>query len=50
MITIYTLKDPITNEVRYIEKTKKKKKNRKYSNTSNYKLEKEKSYKISLIK
>ena len=50
MITIYTLKDPITNEVRYIGKTKRKLVDRMYSHTSNYKLEKEKSYKNSWIK
>ena len=50
MITIYTLKDPITNEVRYIGKTKRKLVDRMYSHTSNYKLKKEKSYKNSWIK
>ena len=50
MITIYTLKDPITNEVRYIGKTKRKLVDRMYSHTSNYKLEKEKSNKNSWIK
>ena len=46
MITIYTLKDPITKEVRYIGKTKRKLVDRMYSQTSNYKLSREKVIKI----
>ena len=49
MITIYTLKDPITKEVRYIGKTKRKLVDRMYSHTSNYKLSRERSYKNSWI-
>ena len=50
MITIYTLEDPITKEVRYIGKTKKELVERMYSHISNYRLKKEKSYKNSWIK
>ena len=49
MITIYTLTDPITKEVRYIGKTKRSLRDRMYSHTSNHKLNKEKSYKNSSI-
>ena len=50
MITIYTLEDPITKEVRYIGKTKKELVERMYSHISNYRLKKEKSHKNSWIK
>lgn len=49
MVKIYTLKDPITNEIRYVGKTKKKLVDRWYAHCSNYKLEREKSYKNSWI-
>ena len=49
MVTIYTLEDPITNEVRYIGKTKRSLVDRMYSHMSNYKLERERSYKNSWI-
>lgn len=49
MVKIYSLKDPITNEIRYIGKTTGKLRDRWYSHCSSYKLEKEKSYKNSWI-
>lgn len=49
MVTIYTLTDPITKEVRYIGKTKRSLRDRMYSHTSNHKLNNEKSYKNSWI-
>lgn len=49
MITIYTLSNPITKEVRYIGKTKRKLRFRMYQHLSNYKLMNEKSYKNSWI-
>lgn len=50
MITIYTLSDPITNQVRYIGKTKRELRFRMYAHLSNYKIKKEKNYKNSWIK
>lgn len=49
MITIYTLTDPITKQVRYIGKTKGTLVQRMYAHISNYKLKKEKSHKNSWI-
>ena len=49
MITIYTLTDPITKEVRYIGKTKTTLVKRMYAHISNYRLKKEKSHKNSWI-
>ena len=49
MVKIYTLSDPITQEIRYIGKTNKELVNRWYSHCSNYKLSREKSYKNSWI-
>ena len=49
MIKIYTLRHPLTNEIKYVGKTKGTLKNRWYSHISNYKLSKEKSYKNSWI-
>jgi hypothetical protein len=49
MVKIYTLKDPITNQIRYVGKTKKELRDRWYSHCSNYKLEREKSHKNSWI-
>lgn len=49
MITIYTLSDPITNEIRYVGKTKRELRFRIYAHLSNYKLRHEKSHKNSWI-
>lgn len=49
MVKIYSLKDPITNQIRYIGKTKGNLKDRWYAHCSNYKLEREKSHKNSWI-
>lgn len=49
MVKIYTLKDPITNEIRYVGKTNKELNIRYNAHISAYKLSKEKSYKNSWI-
>ena len=49
MVKIYTLKDPITNEIRYIGKTTGELVDRWYAHCSDYKLSKEKSHKNSWI-
>lgn len=49
MIKIYTLKDPITNEIRYVGKTNKSLKIRYNAHISAYKLSREKSHKNSWI-
>lgn len=50
MVKIYTLKDPITNEIRYVGKTKQSLKARWYSHCSLYRLNRNVSYKNSWIK
>lgn len=49
MVKIYTLKDPITFEIRYVGKTKNSLKNRWYAHCSNYFLTKSRSKKNSWI-
>lgn len=50
MVKIYTLECPITNQVRYVGKTKQKLIDRWYAHCSSYRLNETKSYKNTWIK